>query len=287
MNQGAASDAVLQTGETSMTNHKFTTLATAVVVVIAASCGSEGDEGAATSGDTPAASEAGPASTDAGAPTSAEVPATTTDAPATDAPATDGSSLPNPDDAAPEPLPLTGNIPLDGGSTYRTETLDPEVTFSIPADHGERSWRSLFATPSGFVIVALQEEKTPGVPDGSQPGMQVAPVVDGVTADEVVASVMNYAGENPAFDVAAETGMIAGSEVTVLRGTSFDTGDGLVEVPTSADSRFVLPTGPREFLVYLLDGPSGLVAVVLDAHELEFDFLISRTTPILDSLEIS
>ena len=65
--------------------------------------------------------------------------------------------------------------------------------------------------------------------------------------------------------------MIDGTEVTVLRGTSFDTGEGLVEVPTSEDSRFVLPTGPREFLVYLLEAPSGLVAVVLDAHELEFD----------------
>ena len=127
-------------------------------------------------------------STDAGAPTSAELPATFVDEPATTE-----STAPVSDEAAPEPLPLTGNIPLDGGSTYRTETLDPEVTFTVPADQGDRSWRSLFATPSGFVIVALQEEKTPGVPDGSQPGMQVAPVSDGVGADEVVASVMGFA----------------------------------------------------------------------------------------------
>ena len=198
------------------------------------------------------------------------------------------AAVPGSDEAAPEPLPLTqGNLQLDGGSTYRTETLDPEVTFTVPADQGEDSWASLFATPSGFVIVALPEEKTPGVPDDSEPGLQVAPVADGVTADEVVAEVMAYAGESQLLDVEAEVGMIAGSEVTVLRGTSFDMGDGLVEVPTSTDSRFLLPTGPREFLVYLLEAPSGLVAVVLDAHELEFDFLISRATPILDSLEFS
>ena len=81
--------------------------------------------------------------------------------------------------------------------------------------------------------------------------------------------------------------MIAGNEVTVLRGTSFDTGDHLVEVPTSGDSRFLLPTGPREFLAYLLEAPSGLVVVVLDGHELEFDFLVTRATPILDSIEFS
>ena len=285
MNEGTASEAVLHTGETSMTNHRFTTLATtttAVVVVIVASCGSDGDEGVAPSGDTPAVSAVAAASTDAGAPTSAEVPATSADEPTAT-----GSSVPVSDEAASEPLPLTGNITLDGGSTYRTETLDPEVTFSIPADQGDRSWRSLFATPSGFVVVALQDEQTPGVPDGSQPGMQVAPVADGVSADEVVASVMDYAGESQTFDVEAEMGMIDGTEVTVLRGTSFDMGDGLVEVPTSADSRFVLPTGPREFLVYLLEGPSGLVAVVLDAHELEFDLIISRATPIVDSFEFS
>ena len=43
-----------------MTNRTFTTLATAVAVVIATSCGSDGgDEMAATSGETPAASEVG------------------------------------------------------------------------------------------------------------------------------------------------------------------------------------------------------------------------------------
>ena len=44
---------------------------------------------------------------------------------------------------------------------------------------------------------------------------------------------------------------------------------------------------PVEFLVYLLEGPSGPVVVKLDGHELDFDFLVARATPILDGLEFS
>lgn len=250
-----------------MSNRTFTTLVTAVAVVIATSCGSDGgDESAAPVSDgAPPASEVIAPSTEAAVPVASAVPAT----------------------AASEPLPLTGNLMLDGGSTYRTETLDPEVTFTVPADQGEEAWISLFATPLGFVILARPDEKTPGVPADSEPGMQLAPVAPGVTADEVVAAVEAYASENETLDVRAETGMIAGVEVPVLRGTSFDRGDDIVEIPTSDESRFLLPTGPREFLAYLLEGPSGTVVVVLDGHELEFDFLVTRATPLLDSIEFS
>ena len=134
------------------------------------------------------------------------------------------------------------------------------------------------------MILALQDAPTPGVPVDYEPGGGVSLVAEGTTVDDVVTSVTAYAAENDDFDVTVESGQLGGEEVTVLRGSSSRIG-GFVEVPTSNDSGFGFPDGPRRFVAYVIEGPSRLVVATLDSHELDFDFMLERATPVLDSIE--
>jgi hypothetical protein len=54
-------------------------------------------------------------------------------------------------------------------------------------------------------------------------------------------------------------------------------------------ARFGLPRKhvPRRFVAYVIEGPSQLVVAHFDSHELDFDDMVERATPVLDSIEFT
>ena len=185
--------------------------------------------------------------------------------------------------AVPEPKRLLAGT-MSGGTTFVAAFMEPQVTFTIPEDHGPQSWSAIRLDQEGFVILALQDAPTPGVPADYEPGAGVTLVSEGATIDDVVASVTAYAEANDDFDVTVESGQFRGEEVTVLRANSSRIG-GFVDVPTSSDSGFGFPDGPRRFVAYLIEGPDQVVLAHFDSHELDYDFMVDRATPVLESIE--
>src|SRR6056297_930572 len=238
-----------------------TTARLAVVTIIALSaCASDDDGGETDAGSASAPAQATPATS---------APVETDPAPST----TVGA----------QPKRMRAG-PMSGGTTYLAAFMDPQVTFTIPEDHGPQSWSAIRLDQEGFVILALQEAPTPGVPPDYEPGLGVSLVSEGVTVDDVVDSVTAHAAANDDFDVTVESGQFGGEDVTVLRGSSSRVG-GFVGVPTSGDSGFGFPDRPRRFVAYVVEGPDRLVVVHFDSHELDFDDMVSRATPVLDSIE--
>jgi hypothetical protein len=270
---------------------RIAVLAAATLIGGLSACASDSD-GAETSASSPtAATTPAPVETDLApvetdlAPVETDLaPAETEPAPVETEPAPVETDPPPPPTVA-EPAPkrlLAGT--MSGGTTFVAAFMEPQVTFTIPEAHGPQSWNAIRLGPEGFVILALQDAPPPGVPADYEPGAGVSLVSEGATVDDVVASVTAYAAENDDFDVTVESAQFRGEEVTVLRASSSRVG-GFVDVPTSSDSGFGFPDGPRRFVGYLIDGPSQVAIAHFDSHELDYDFMVERATPVLESIE--
>ena len=268
--------------------HRLAVLAAATLIGVVSACASDGDEGATpasspTVATTAATSEpvetdppiSAPVETDPAPTAPIETTATTSEPVETDPPPATV--------AVPEPKRLLAGT-MSGGTTFVAAFMEPQVTFTIPEDHGPQSWSAIRLDQEGFVILALQDAPTPGVPADYEPGAGVTLVSEGATIDDVVASVTAYAEANDDFDVTVESGQFRGEEVTVLRANSSRIG-GFVDVPTSSDSGFGFPDGPRRFVAYLIEGPDQVVLAHFDSHELDYDFMVDRATPVLESIE--
>ena len=70
----------------------------------------------------------------------------------------------------------------------------------------------------------------------------------------------------------------------LLRGTSSPTAGGEHRVPTSSNSYFLVPP-TREFVVYLIDGPTQVVAAKIESRPTDLDAAVERIIPILDTVE--
>lgn len=259
-----------------MRGNRFALLAAVTIVGASSACASDGD-GAPTPASSPTVATVAPVET-------TPAPVETNAAPAETTPAPVETDPPPPSTVAePAPKRLLAST-MSGGTTFIAAFMEPQVTFTIPEDHGPQSWKAIRLGEEGFVILALQDASTPGVPADYEPGAGVSLVAEGATVDDVVASVTTYAAQNDDFDVTVESGQLGNEEVTVFRGSSSRVG-GFVEVPTSSDSSFGFPDGPRRFVAYVLEGPDRLVLAHFDSHELDFDFMVERATPVLDSIE--
>ena len=178
----------------------------------------------------------------------------------------------------------TGTV-LDGGASYQTSTdpvrgMTPKISLSVPEDQGENAWSVLNAFPMEVDFLPLGDWVT----GAREPTFGLAPVAEGVTVEDVVASVEAFVADNPGFELAVETGQIRGDTVTVLRGSSpSETGDS-VRIPTSPSSGFLVPPR-RQFVTYLIEGPSHVVAAKIESSERDLDATIERVVPILDTIE--
>jgi hypothetical protein len=269
-------------------------MVTIAVIGSMSACGSGDENGAGSTVAGPsepvvdtAISTSAPVATDLSAATEPEVTTApvatelvTTVPAATDAPATD-EILTLPPTAGPP-----SDKPLLAGRTYQSRTQATNVVFSIPAAQGDGAWHRSLVNPVEFGLFATPDEEI-FVADPNldyDPGVEVAAVADTESVDDVVATVTQYVANSDEIEAIVEVGMLGGEEVTVIRGRSMAEGPEFLEVPTSEQTRFYIPPGPREVLVYLLQGPTQVVSVVVHAAEEQFDFVVERAAPLLDSM---
>lgn len=236
-------------------------------------------------------------------PVPADQPTTPT-SPAT-SPASDPDEDPEPDSASDpdeegEPIPTVpattaapaesepiqfGGI-LDGGTTYRTSTdpvygMTPQMNLTIPSDQGEAAWAVHNLLPLEVTFLAIGDWVPAGV---REPVFGLAPVTEGVPVDDVVASIEAYAAADPAFELSVGSATIRGETVTALRGISSPGTGSDHRIPTSDDSGFGIPPS-RTFVVYLIEGPTHVIAATIESGAEEFDAAVERVVPILDTLE--
>lgn len=197
---------------------------------------------------------------------------------------TTSPSSPPPTTVAPEPRERIGGL-LDGGTSYQTHLFDQGLAFAIPEAHGADSWEALAATPQRLILLAVETEQTPDFAENREPALHIAPVSEGSTVDDVIASIMAFATDSDDLELAAETGIVGGEEVAALRGRS-SAADRPLEVPTSDSTFFELPPG-SESLVYVIEGPTQVVVVSIDSREVDFEWMVERVSPILDSIEFT
>lgn len=247
------------------------------LVLVASACAS-GDDGTESSESEPSETEPSETEPDPTAPTTTEA-ASQDDVEASEVGPADTS---DPDQPI-EPQTLLQNRPLLPGVSYTTQFIDPEMTITIP--EGDGGWSVPFTNNTGFVITLSDVPADQPAPP--EPGLQIALVLPGIDEGQVVDTVEAFAAAQEWFEVSSELGQLAGRELTVLRGTSSWSEDELAVIPTSADTEFVLPPSEREFLAYLVEGPAQFVVVVADANPADFDRIVNRSAPVIDSLTFS
>lgn len=218
-------------------------------------------------------------------------------------PSTSPSTVPEPDDAsaiapgepippvtspAVEPVPVGFGGILDGGTTYRTSRdpvygMTPEMTLTIPSDQGEAAWSVLNMFPDEVTFLPLGDWVPAGV---REPVFGLAPVTEGVPVAEVVASIEAYADADPDFELTVDSATIGGETVPALRGVSSRGTGSDHRIPTSDSSSFSVPPS-RSFIVYLIEGPTHVIAAKIESGANQYDDAVAHVVPILDTIEFT
>lgn len=199
-----------------------------------------------------------------------------------------GEPIPPVAGAAAEPVPVGFGGILDGGTTYRTSRdpvygMTPEMTLTIPNDQGEAAWSVLNMFPDEVTFLPLGDWVPAGV---REPVFGLAPVTEGVPVADVVASIEAYADADPDFELTVESATIGGDTVSALRGVSSRGTGSDHRIPTSDDSSFSVPPS-RSFIVYLIEGPTHVIAAKIESGAAEFDDAVAHVVPILDTIEFT
>jgi len=183
-----------------------------------------------------------------------------------------------------DPVPIREGMTLTAGWTYLADGFDIPLTYTIPADLVDGRWRVFLANTSSTVNILNVTARNQEVGDALQPGLALTAVPKGFTVEDFVASLDAYAADNDHFTFTEDVGEFRGDEVTILRGSSNSTANGSFSIPIPGDATLPMATGPREFLIYVVPVEDRLLAVLLSAHELDLDLIVTNAAPIVESI---
>ena len=203
---------------------------------------------------------------------------TSTAAPKEVAPETTVSNIP----AA--PVKLRDGITLTSGWTYATNRFDVPFTYTIPEDTDGRY--RVFQEATWFVATLMNvSPRNPDVRGDQQPGLGFSTVPIGIGVEDMVNTMIAFADERDDFELTRTTGLLRGEEVTILRGSSDVAGDRTFSIPTSGESFTLMPQGPREFILFVIDVEGRPVMADINADPLQFDLMVKNGLATIESLE--
>lgn len=189
----------------------------------------------------------------------------------------------------PEPVNLREFMLLTSDWSYTSTRFDIPFTFSVPGDTDGR-FEAVFDNQWSTALSLYVSPRSPDVAGDLQPRVQLSTVADGVSQDDIVASVMAYAEEHDEFEVTMEPGLLRGEAVTVLRGTStFDSAEpgssADTLIPTSEDTYIKMELGDREFIIFVGEVDSQPMVYVFDSDPSQFDLTVKNGSALLETVQ--
>lgn len=191
-------------------------------------------------------------------------------------------------------MPTPPDLQLSAGvvpaGRYRLPGFSPGVTVEL-----DGSWQAVAIQPgyAGLTQIARPPGSTPyragtlvQITEVDSAGSDAALVKQPTTAAQVVEALRASLGDMFVGSTGSKIGGIEGTQVTVAR-----PGDGppmslnVVEVLDVPPGSIVMEPGNR-LLIDLLQGSSGVIAVIVNSSTANWDAELAAAQPVLDSIEI-
>ncbi|MFK8026005.1 MAG: hypothetical protein AB8G26_18770 [Ilumatobacter sp.] len=188
-----------------------------------------------------------------------------------------------------EPIRLREGLILTASWPYATSNFDVPFSFSAPTDDVLGRWRTLFDT-SNYLILTLQQadKKSPEV-RREEPGVVFLALPEGMSDDEFIDLWSAYAATEESFSVDVSDGQYLGESVRVVAGDYSLAEDRSGALFLRLADGFSVPVAPgeRRYVTYLVPVGDRVVAVRLNAHELDFDLIVTLANELVATIDFT